>query len=883
MRRRLGLAAALVAFVTVGCGPKTGTQCGGSTCNENEICDQALKLCIANTGPKIVIDAPVENALIGSATFELRGTITDDQGGLKGAEFAVGDGAWTALSADDRGVFSVMVTTPSLDGVATPIKVRATDASDASAEVAANVRVDTVAPRCAITSPVAGKPLITKNTLNGAMEASVEDGTAVTAEGSTDDGATWKPMVVAGSRATLEVALPAGVEGTPLKLRVRAEDAAGNSCTAGPLDSYVDTIAPSFVWQSPSTNFICSLANPCTITGILDGGRDFVGLFYSLDGGVEAPVVQTSSSGPFQGTIDLPAVDHTPVTMDLVARDSANNEWRESRALAIDRIAPRVTVLSPPGGTLFNAAAIADAGATVTVTWSVTDDTPILFDYLGTGRNDAGTPAQVSTRSYTFTTSAQDDGDSYVSRLEVADLGDNLTRLEHSFRVDRVHPTFTVMPTSGRLTENAVRLAFSEPTTVLNQAVALTWTTTGHANGDLTALPDGGLAWLNLTPGTLYKGALAPQGYDRANNPIQQAPVSLSFFTAPFAPDSGTILATDAGVLTAAFDQDGVVYFADARFDPATSSVRFRWFELNPNTGAPVELRSTNSTGAVPGTFKAELQAWAEIASDGTALRKRAIVETVGATKQSEVRAGSAVYAGNATIDAFILPAAIPDQVPSDTYPSDLGTILNNSGQYYRRTPNADLPHPFAGTISLAGQLSYLIWQTATVPMGSPPMPADVLDRAFFACAPQDQFGLTTCFVSGAQRIYFASNASAVLTAQGMANYVYDNGGVRKELCKSEFTLDGRPAFCPSCNTPVTAPGTGLTVFPAYEGDTIFGVAVNGGNYEVMEKSLYRCFGGWTVNLRLPVTAGDKPVPIRIGKTRAALYRDTTGNIRVLR
>lgn len=882
--RRVVVVLSICVVAFWGCGPRKGVPCGGSPCSESEICDQTLKLCVANVSPRIVIDAPAQNALVGTTTFELRGTINDDNGKVKSAEYAVVEGDWKQLAVDERGAFATTVQTPVLDGVLTAIKVRATDAVDVTGEATTTVKFDVVAPRCEIVSPTADGPIRTGNTLTGTIEATLVDGTAVTAEVSLDNGATFKPLTVAGETGTYPFALSPNVERAPLTLHLRGQDEGGNSCTRGPVAAFVDTQAPVIYIAQPDDGDILSSATAPFAVDMDGGAGGRPTFFYRIDGGVFTPFTDPVLSNAYGSRYPVDDVDYTPLTIDLLARDPAGNETMEARTVIFDRKAPVITFTSPANDTLFSKANAVDAGNQFTTSWLVTDGDPLVTFERAVGRDSDGGFSPTTTASYTYATNPADNGNAYITSVRAKDRGGNVSTATHRFRVDVVNPSFTVSPAAGaRMTERALRLSFSEQTTFTNRTTALSWDASGPMVGDFAQFTDGGYGWMNLTEGTLYRGTLAPQGNDVAGNPIVQVS-NFNFFTDPVAPDSGTVLATDAGILVAAFDQDGVVSFADALYN-ANGSLRVRRFSIDPVTGAVTKKDEQLLTGATPTNFKIDLSTWAQIGSDGSAYRKVGLNTFVGAVANGYVTAPDGSPINSAGVSAFILPSAIGTEVPR-TGPVDYGVIFSSGGtQTYSRPPNADVIHPSPGNITVGGQLAYVVWRITANTFGNPPMTLYAFDRAIYACRAPPFFGDVVCSLEAFSGVGAnGRNPTIVLTPAGIADYVLENAtGVRTEVCRDEYIAPGYGPCVGTCSA-TRAAEPDLTVHPAHLGSTIFGVRTTGANFEIVERSLdSRCTKPWNVVLTLPTAGADRPIPVRFGNTRAALYRDSSGNIRVVR
>ena len=200
------------------------------------------------------------------------------------------------------------------------VRVEATDAANNTGFAEVSFTVDTVAPRVAISTPVAGStknnaPVLTYSASDGTVVVKV-DGVVV----SKVSGNTLDPLA----------------DG-PHTVRVEATDAAANTGFAE-VSFTVDTAAPTIVITSPAAGLTNNSMPVLTFT--------------ASDGVIVVKVDGVAVSKISGNTLDLLA--NGTHTVRVEATDEANNLGFAEVTFTVDTMAPVVAIISPVPGTTIN-------------------------------------------------------------------------------------------------------------------------------------------------------------------------------------------------------------------------------------------------------------------------------------------------------------------------------------------------------------------------------------------------------------------------------------------------------------------------------------------------------------------------------------------------
>ncbi len=249
-----------------------GTDGAGNTCPE-----RSAQVSVDVVGPVLAITSPALGAVLGGATAQLKGTVSDGSGPVTQVTVDLADGAGPRRATLSAGGWSLTAPLPAAeDYVAHPVTVLARDAAGNTTQLAWRVIVDRVAPQLLVVTPAEGQALGLSSLTSGSvtLQTQVTDGDpgAVT---EVLVGATWQPLPLGSGT----VATSATDNGTAYTQVVRARDGAGNTTQAS--RSYtVDRVAPSLVGTVP-------------VGGGVSGGRTFAAQF-SEPIGVTGPSVPVS-------------------------------------------------------------------------------------------------------------------------------------------------------------------------------------------------------------------------------------------------------------------------------------------------------------------------------------------------------------------------------------------------------------------------------------------------------------------------------------------------------------------------------------------------------------------------------------------------------------
>ena len=289
------------------------------------------------TAPVITIAEPVQALITKNSPITVSGTVTDAS-----AVTITINGQPVTLSGAQ---FSTAVT---LAEGSNTITVLATDAFGNVGTASRSVTLDTIAPVLTITSPQDGA---TTTEAQLTITGTVTDATATTVTVNN----------VAATRNGNEFSAVVSLVEGPNTFIIRAEDAAGNQTETTrtiTLQVQHDTTPPVITLTDPTEGLITN-ASPVTVSGIV---TDASAVTVTVN---NQPV--TLSGTQFSASLTLTEGSNT---ITILAADAFGNVGTVSRTVALDTIAPVLTVTSPIDGAF-------TTEAQITLTGSVTDATTI--------------------------------------------------------------------------------------------------------------------------------------------------------------------------------------------------------------------------------------------------------------------------------------------------------------------------------------------------------------------------------------------------------------------------------------------------------------------------------------------------------------------------
>lgn len=505
--------AALAAVI--GCGPSSAV------------------LQLPDEAPSLTFDEPRAGTLVRGDTLRIQGWVSDD-GAAVALELSLDGNAWFKVPVTKER-FDAKVVLPVSDGAPLTLTLRATDAGKHVTRAAVKVRVDNVAPAVAFTlSPRAG--VIEGSASDGSGLASLSVNTGEGEVAFTNFPFAWTP----------------GDDGVTREVTVTAVDLAGNRTVVSHA-VFVDVVPPALTISSPVDAAI--LGRAIAVSGTAQGVAK-VQVALGAAAAVEVPVVGGVWSVPWSPV----GLDFVAQSIDVVAVDEAGNVARESRAVTVDVVAPKLVVVSPVNGARLNAAAFAH-GDGVEVKVAVTDGDP-----------------SCTVNNAVVMTSPTDNPKSYSVAVVVRDRAGNSASESVAFAVDRVPPFVLsrVPAVEGRNVATVASVDFSEDVSggpgLMIPGLSGAWTTARH-------FEISGLEVDAVYPASL--GAVM----DAFGNPVVGAP-QVRFHTAPKVPMTG-VLANDVWQFESAADVDGVLTLMTR--SPSTPAT-FRWTRVNPKTGVLEDL-----------------------------------------------------------------------------------------------------------------------------------------------------------------------------------------------------------------------------------------------------------------------------------------------------
>ncbi len=402
--------------------------------------------------PALTLFEPADGAYVRTTPVEARGSVADadpqttvtcEVGGAS-VPAAVTGATWTCLLSLSEG--------------ANALTVRASDRLGHTAELTANVTLDTQAPQLYVSEPV-DHQVVTGQPLD--VVGAVQDASPVTVEA----GGVAQSLLAAGAFTLPGVVLGPGPDVT---LVVRAEDEAGN-VTEITRHLRVDGVAPQVTLSAPQPGAYLRGAEVQVSGSVVDDTPVTV----DVDG------QPATVNGPSFSAL-VPVVDGER-TLEAVAHDAAGNEGRASVTVTIDNVAPQIDVTAPADGTITSA-------TTLRLTGSVTDTSPVTATLDGAPLDLAGGAFDVEralagegTRTFT---------------LAAEDAAGNTSTRPVSVTVDRTPPSLQVVtPTQDQVlvalpatVSGLVSDASPVEVSVDGQPATLTG---GGFSAAVTALPEG--------------------------------------------------------------------------------------------------------------------------------------------------------------------------------------------------------------------------------------------------------------------------------------------------------------------------------------------------------------------------------------------------------
>lgn len=524
--------------------------------------ERSTLVIVDRVGPKLELQSPALNQVIGSSSVRFTVVARDGSEGLQ--DLYIGERSIEAPRTGSE--VSVLLAIPEGDRQSLPVIVSAKDLNGNRSLQSFILQVDRAGPMIRFISPAAQTSISTPSfrveveaTDPSAVEQvrlAMDDGGFVDA--TAEDGRVWSaefPMPLAERQVVFKAA---------------AVDGAGNT-KVFTFAAAVDRVAPTLELGSPAANSVHKRAFSVTALTSVDAAS----VTAQFDGATVA--LTRSSAGSWEGQLPLTSDrDFSAEPLVLVARDAAGNQRAGSFPLFIDTVAPTVNFTSPRANAKLNASNFAGTDE-VTIAWQVQDD-----DALAATVSVDGAPSTASTAR--VTTLAGDDGRTITRTVVVADRAGNVGTGSVTFTVDRRAPTVVTWSpaASARNVEpRKTTIAFSEhvvgPTTASDALTISGVTQPGVWDAAHTT-------WTSpeLPPYAVFNATLNGLT-DDAGNPV--VVTSRRFHTAAFVPASGLVLGTNVSRFDATADTDGVVTIA------TMSPVGYRVFALSPVTGvvqAPV-------------------------------------------------------------------------------------------------------------------------------------------------------------------------------------------------------------------------------------------------------------------------------------------------------
>lgn len=402
------------ASVPLSGGSNTITVIATDTAGNSSTVTRTVKRAVS--GPVLAITSPAEGALIGAASVQVSGTVSDSVSPVasvtvNGVSAAISGNTWTAtvpLSEGDNTITAVAANQVGLSTTATRTVAR-----------------DTTAPVLALTAPADG--LVTA-------------AASVTVSGSVSDSQGVRRVTVNGTEVSVAAngtfSSQVDLSGGANTITAAAEDNAGNTSTVARTVTRA-TEGPQTAITSPAEGFTVNQA-AITVTGTVSDAVS------PVDGVTVNGVAATVSGGTFTATVPLSEGDNT---ITVVARNQVGLTTAKTVSGLLDTVPPVLFLTSPSPGQVVGDASFAVTGA-------VSDG--------GSGVQSVtvnGAAAAVSGGAYSRTISLQE-GPNHVT-AEAEDRAGNTSSVSGAVILDTIPPQLTVdVPAAGLIT-NQPRLTVS--------------------------------------------------------------------------------------------------------------------------------------------------------------------------------------------------------------------------------------------------------------------------------------------------------------------------------------------------------------------------------------------------------------------------------------
>lgn len=341
--------AVVVSLMACSAPPLPEGACAGVVCTQAQRCEPSTLRCVRNALPKVVLIAPT--TVVRDASFELRGTVTDDTKGTT-LEWRDGLDEWQPVEVDDEGAFVIAVPTRALDAEPMVLTLRADDGSH-QVERSALVIVDRVGPKFELESP----------STNEVIGTSIVVFTVVARDGSEglQDLFIGERSIEAprtGTEVSVPLSIPEG-DRRSLPVIVSAKDLNGNR-SVQLFMLQVDRTGPMIRFRSPTTSINTpSFRLEVEVTD--PSAVDQVRLAMDDGGFIEATFHE---GGVWSADFPMP-LEERQVVFTAAAVDGAGNANVLSLSAGVDRAAPTLELVSPAADSVHNRAFTVSALASV--------------------------------------------------------------------------------------------------------------------------------------------------------------------------------------------------------------------------------------------------------------------------------------------------------------------------------------------------------------------------------------------------------------------------------------------------------------------------------------------------------------------------------------
>ena len=143
------IVSALLFVASAACTSLTpAADCSSSMCPSGQTCDPGTHLCVLDLGPQITVFAPSPDAAVKAPALDLRGTVTtSSDAALVGMSYQLADAGSAGAIPVDRGLFSLTLPLPAINGQAVQLVLLARDSLSRERRVSVPFFLDDVAPR----------------------------------------------------------------------------------------------------------------------------------------------------------------------------------------------------------------------------------------------------------------------------------------------------------------------------------------------------------------------------------------------------------------------------------------------------------------------------------------------------------------------------------------------------------------------------------------------------------------------------------------------------------------------------------------------------------------------------------------------------------------